>query len=143
SLSKARWKVAFFHHPLYCSARKHGSDLSVRAKLEPLFIRYKMDAVFSGHDHVYERMKPQHGVYYFTEGASGQLRKGDINRKSDIFEAGNDAVNSFIVVQVNQGQMKVEAIGADGAVLDRTVIDKSNFDQKAISKQAKAGDNEK
>ena len=116
--------MAFFHHPLYCSARKHGSDLRLRAQLEPLFIRYKVDAVFSGHDHIYERMKPQQGIYYFTEGASGQLRKGNINRGSALFEAGNDTVNSFLVVQVDPAQIKVEAVGSNGAVLDQVVINK-------------------
>ena len=123
--SKARWKVAFFHHPLYCSARKHGSDVELRGQLEPLFVRYKVDAVFAGHDHVYERMKPQKGIYYFTEGASGQLRKGNINRRSGLFEAGNDTINSFLLVQVDASQVKVEAVGADGAVLDQVVINKS------------------
>src|SRR5689334_355446 len=38
--STARWKLAVFHHPLYSSGRKHGSDLDLRRKLEPLFVRY-------------------------------------------------------------------------------------------------------
>ncbi|HKQ06212.1 MAG TPA: metallophosphoesterase [Blastocatellia bacterium] len=122
--SKARWKVAFFHHPIYCSARKHGSDLNLRKHLEPLFVRYKVDAAFAGHDHVYERMKPQKGIYYFTEGASGQLRKGNIDRRSEVFEAGNDTVNSFLVVQVDASKMKVEAVGSNGAILDQVVINK-------------------
>lgn len=123
--SKAQWKVAFFHHPLYSSARKHGSDDRLRQLLEPLFMRYKLDVVFAGHDHVYERIKPQHGIYYFTEGASGKLRAGNINRRSAIFEAGNDEENSFLLVQLEPSQMKVEAIGVDGNVLDSTVIGKT------------------
>ena len=123
--SKARWKVAFFHHPLYSSARKHGSDDGLRRVLEPLFVRYKVDAVFAGHDHVYERVKPQNGVRYFTEGASGKLRPGNIDRRSTIYEAGNDEIHSFLLVQVMPSQMRVEAIGADGKVLDSTAISKS------------------
>jgi hypothetical protein len=36
--SNEDWKICFFHHPLYSSARTHGSELKLRAALEPLFI---------------------------------------------------------------------------------------------------------
>ena len=48
--------------------------------LEPLFVKYGVNVVFSGHDHVYERLKPQKGIYYFVSGAGGQLRKGNLKR---------------------------------------------------------------
>ncbi len=123
--SKARWKVVFMHHPIYSSARKHGADTGLRKLLEPIFIRYKVDVVLAGHEHVYERVKPQSGVRYFTQGASGQLRKGNINRRSAIFEAGNDDVNSFLVVEVEQSEMKVRAIASHGTILDEIAITES------------------
>jgi 3',5'-cyclic AMP phosphodiesterase CpdA len=126
--SKARWKIAFFHHPIYCSARRHGSDKTLRAKLEPLFIEYGVNAVFAGHDHVYERLKPQHGVYYFTEGASGQLRKHNLDRSADIYESGNDEMASFLLVNVRSSGIKVEAIGADGSMLDTAMVPKASKD---------------
>ena len=55
--SKTPWKIVYGHHPLY-STGSHGqdNDLKVlRAKLEPLFIKYKVDAYLAGHDHNYER----------------------------------------------------------------------------------------
>ena len=44
--------------------------------LEPLFIQYNVSLVLNGHDHTYERIKPQNGIQYFVEGSSGQLREG-------------------------------------------------------------------
>src|SRR5215831_17533277 len=120
--SKARWKVIFGHHPLYCSARRHGSTPELCTALEPLFVKYKVDVVFSGHDHVYERVKPQNGIYYFTEGASGQLRKGNLDRNDPLYEAGDDQNNSFLLVWADGSQMVVEAIAADGKVLDTARI---------------------
>jgi len=55
------WKISYFHHPLYSSAEFHGPGTALRRVLEPLFVRYGVDVVFAGHDHVYERVRPQHG----------------------------------------------------------------------------------
>ncbi len=120
--SQARWKVVFCHHPLYSSAKRHGSEINLRATLEPLFVRYQVNAVFSGHDHVYERIKPQQGVQYFVEGASGQLRKNGMRKKSELTAAANDLLHSFLVVQVTSHAMQVEAIGENGHVFDRVTI---------------------
>lgn len=59
--SKAKWKVAVFHHPIYSSGKKHGSALGLRKQLEPLFTRYGVNLALSGHDHIYERTKPRQG----------------------------------------------------------------------------------
>ncbi len=74
SRDTSKWKIAFFHHPPYSSGAKHGSSVDVREVLEPLFLRHSVDAVFTGHEHFYERIKPQKGIYYFITGAGGRLR---------------------------------------------------------------------
>ena len=83
SSSRAEWKIAFFHHPLYSSGRAHGPSLESRAVLEPLFVKYGVSVAFSGHDHFYERIKPQKGgIVYWVSGAGGSLRKGDIRART-------------------------------------------------------------
>ena len=74
--SGSDWKIAFFHHPLYSSGGTHGSDTELREQLEPLFLKYGVDVVFAGHEHFYERIKPQKGIYYFMSGGAGKLREG-------------------------------------------------------------------
>src|SRR6476660_9837511 len=74
------WKICYFHHPLYSSRSFHGSSTELRMVLEPLFLKYGVQVVFAGHDHVYERVKPQKGIYYFTEGASAELHSGDLKK---------------------------------------------------------------
>jgi 3',5'-cyclic AMP phosphodiesterase CpdA len=120
--SRARWKIAYFHHPLYSSGLRHGSTVKLRAQWEPLFVRYGVDAVISGHDHFYERTKPQQGVYYFVSGAGGQLRQNNINRDSPFFAAGNDQANSFIYFEVNEDVLSFWAVDADGRILDSGVL---------------------
>jgi 3',5'-cyclic AMP phosphodiesterase CpdA len=121
-VSQAKWKVAFSHHSLYSSARMHSPYVKLRTQLEPLYTKYGVNAAFAGHSHCYERTKPQKGVQYFTEGASGEIKKGTLDRRGPFFAAGEDSVNSFLIVQVNEDEMKVEAIAADGKVIDSHTI---------------------
>jgi predicted phosphodiesterase len=115
--SKADWKMAYFHHPLYSSG-KHGSEVDLRQLLEPLFTQYAVDVVFAGHEHFYERIKPQKGIYYFTCGGAAKLRRGDINRRSGLTEKGFDADNSFMIVEVEDDQFHFQAVSRTGQTVD-------------------------
>src|SRR5689334_5439089 len=77
------WKICYFHHPLYSNASRHGSSVDLRVTLEPIFVKHRVDVVFSGHDHVYERVKPQKGITYFVSGAAGQLRRGNMRPEDE------------------------------------------------------------
>lgn len=115
------WKICYFHHPLYSSAKYHGSSLDLRQSLEPLFIKYGVDVVFAGHEHVYERVHPQHGIYYFTEGASGELRPGDLAR-SAITDKGFDTDRSFMLIEIAGDDMYFQTISRIGDTVDSGVI---------------------
>jgi phosphodiesterase/alkaline phosphatase D-like protein len=123
--SKAGWKIAFSHHSLYSSARMHRPYTKLRAQLEPLYVKHGVAAVFSGHSHCYERVKPQKGVHYFTEGASGEIKRRTLDRTTSLFAAGEDEKNSFLIVQASETEMKVEAIAADGSLIDSYTIKRS------------------
>lgn len=120
--SKARWKIAFCHHSIYSSAKMHPPYTKLRAQLEPLYVKYGVSAVFAGHSHCYERTNPQKGVQYFTEGASGEIKKRTLDRKSPLMAFGEDSVNSFLIVQATEDEMKIEAIAADGKLIDSYTI---------------------
>src|ERR1700741_3812853 len=111
------WKICFFHHALYSTAKAHGSSVELRSLLEPMFIKYGVDAVFAGHDHVYERIHPQGGIYYFTEGSSGQLRAGDLERTS-IEDKGFDADRTFMLVEIAGDEMYFETLSRVGNMID-------------------------
>jgi predicted phosphodiesterase len=115
--SKAKWKIAYFHHPLYSDAKTHGSDLDLRARLQPLFELYHVNVVLSGHDHVYERLKPQAGIYYFVEGDSGQLRPHDLKRNTEM-EVGEDTDQSFMLVEITSDKFYFQVITGDGRTID-------------------------
>jgi len=115
------WKICYFHHPLYSDGKTHGSQVDLRVVLEPLFVKYGVNVVFSGHDHVYERIKPQKGITYFVSGAGGQLRKGDV-RRSDLTAAQFDQDCSFMLIEVSGDDLFFQAVSRTGAAVDSGVV---------------------
>ena len=116
--SNSDWKVCYFHHPLYSSGKFHGPSVELRQVLEPLFMKYGVQVVFSGHDHVYERTKPQNGIHYFIEGAAGELRKGDL-KTTDITAAGYDQDQSFLLVEISGDELDFQAVSRLGVTIDQ------------------------
>jgi hypothetical protein len=119
--SGSDWKICYFHHPLYSSGAFHGSSTELRLLLEPLFVKYGVQSVFSGHNHVYERAKPQKGIYYFTVGASGELRKGNLREKG-LTAAGYDQDRSFMLVEIAGDEFHFQTISRTGLTVDSGVI---------------------
>ena len=118
--SGSDWKIAYFHHPLYSSGM-HGSQVDLRVVLEPLFLKYGVDVVFSGHEHFYQRIKPQKGINYFVSGAAGELRPGDL-RPSQLTAAGFDADRSFMLIEVSGKELSYQAISRMGKTVDHGTI---------------------
>ena len=120
--SGSAWKIAVFHHPLYSSGERHGSDLRLREVLEPLFVKYNVSVVLTGHDHFYERVKPQKGIAYFVVGSGGQLRAGNIDRGSGITAAGFDTDLAFMAAEISGDEMYFNAISRQGKIVDSGVL---------------------
>jgi len=114
------WKIAYFHHPMYTSATR-GPVIELRAALEPLFVKYNVDVVFNGHEHLYERIYPQKGIYYFTEGGSAKLRAGDITRTS-LTAHGFDSDRSFMLVEIAGDELFFQTISRKGATIDSGIL---------------------
>jgi hypothetical protein len=123
---QSKWKIAFFHHPPYSSGKKHGSEEKIREVLEPLFIKHGVDVVFTGHEHFYERIKPQKGIYYFVTGAGGEVRKNNIKKNSPLTEKGFDTDLSFMLVEIWKDEMHFQVISRAGQTIDSGIIKLSN-----------------
>lgn len=127
----SEWKIAFFHHPPYSSGGKHGSSIGLREIVEPIFIKYGVHAVFTGHEHFYERIKPQKGIYYFVSGAGGKLRAGDVKDNSPLTEKGFDRDLSFMLLEVVGDQLHFQVISRTGDTVDSGVL--TNQRKKSVS----------
>lgn len=117
-----KWKIAFFHHPPYSSGGRHGSDEKIREVLHPLFIKHGIDVVFTGHDHFYERIKPQDGIAYFVAGAGGKIRSGDVKDNSPLTAAYYDRDLSFMLVEIDKDEMHFQVITRKGETVDSGMI---------------------
>jgi 3',5'-cyclic AMP phosphodiesterase CpdA len=118
----SEWKIAFCHHPPYSSGSKHGSDTSLREIDEPIFVKYGVNAVLTGHDHFYERIKPQKGIYYFVSGAGGKLREGNVKGNSPLTEKFYDTDMSFMLAEIVNNQMYFQVLSRTGETVDYGVL---------------------
>lgn len=116
------WKICYFHHPLYSDGVKHGPALELRVLLEPILVRHAVDVVFSGHDHVYERLMPEQGISYFVTGAGGQ----DVRtlRRSAATAASFDREQTFTAVEVLGSDLFFQTVSRSGITADAGVIRK-------------------
>jgi predicted phosphodiesterase len=125
--SAGTWKICFFHHPLYNDGKHHGSDADLRTQLLPIFKQNGVNAVFSGHEHVYERIKPENNIYYFVLGNSGKLMTNDFRSNSDRVK-GFDTDQSFMLVEIAGDVLYFQTISRQGETIDfgqlpRTITD--------------------
>src|SRR5688500_6328388 len=115
--SRAEWKIAFLHHPLYTPGRYTLSSRAHRFALESAFVTGGVDVVFSGHEHLYSRSEPQKGVLYFISGAAGSLREGDVSR-SNVIATACDHDSHFMLIEIADEGFYVQAIKRAGKTVD-------------------------
>jgi predicted phosphodiesterase len=132
--SGSDWKIMFFHHPIYSSGGAHGSDVQLRQQLEPLFLKLGVDVVFAGHEHFYERIKPQKGIYYFISGGAAKLREGDVNTRSELTAKSYDSGYHFMLVELGKDTMYFQTINQDGKTVDSGSLTRfSDADKKKLA----------
>ncbi|MBI3005813.1 MAG: metallophosphoesterase [Ignavibacteriales bacterium] len=117
--STARWKIATGHHALY-SGGSHGDNKSMIGHLEPLFVKYKLDAYLAGHDHHQELKKPIKGVHYMVIGAGGTHRSVTW-QDNTVFAMTNMGFTWF---RLSASELLVEFFNREGNLLYARVIPK-------------------
>ena len=116
--TKLPWKIIYMHRPMYSSGH-HGSHYDLRALLEPVLVKHGVQLVLAGHDHNYERVKPQRGVTHVVTGGGG-IGTRDVGTSS--FTAFSEDVIHFVQVEVLQDELILHAIDATGREFDSVVV---------------------
>jgi acid phosphatase type 7 len=116
-----RHVFAVMHHPPF-SISLHGGARDLRERWTPLFEKYQVSAVFSGHDHVYERAE-HNGIRYFVSGGGGApLYPREPNPNPVDLEAVKkfERVFHFLRVNVTGNRVEVTGVRTDGSVIETT-----------------------
>ena len=112
--SGSDWKIATSTTRSIRQAARHGSDETLREQLEPLFVKHGVNVVVAGHEHFYERIKPQKGIYYFVSGGAAKLRAGDIER-SPMTAKGFDSGYHFMLWEIAGDALHFQVISEEPA----------------------------
>jgi hypothetical protein len=126
----------YFHHPIYSSGGRHGSDTALRDQLEPLFLKYGVDVVMAGHEHFYERLKPQKGIHYFISGGAGKVRRGDVG--GEFTEKAFDQGFHFMIMEIEGDKLHFQVISDQAKTVDSGIITRRQVDNKAAPSQPAA-----
>lgn len=111
--SDATWKIVALHHPPY-SAGYQGSSTDVRAAFSPVFERYGVQLVLSGHEHDYQRSVPIDGVVYVVTGGVARTRRTG----EDDFTAVSFSWHHFVDLSVFEDRLLIRAVNQDRRVAD-------------------------
>ena len=115
--STATWKIVAVHHPPY-SAGYQGSNDAVRETFVPLFERYGVQLVLSGHDHDYQRSKVINGVTYVVTGAAATTRRtGDASFTEESF-----SWHSWVEIGVYPDRLVGRVLNQDDRIADEWVL---------------------
>lgn len=116
--STAPWKVAVFHHPPFTCGGHSGAE-DVAARWIPLFQRFGVDLVLSGHDHNYQRFARRGGVTYVVHGGGGQglyrLHRCPASYPRRVVARG---VHGFVYVRASTQALVVRAVRPSGRRVD-------------------------
>jgi acid phosphatase type 7 len=132
--TKARWKIAIFHHPVYPSHPWRDMP-ALREHWVPVFDKHHVDLVLQGHDHAYQRTYPLRGhrrvdgpdqgtIYVIA--VSGDKYVDRVHR--DIVEMGLTGVSTYQTIEIDprSGRLTYKAWTEDGRVVDEFTIDKGS-----------------
>jgi acid phosphatase type 7 len=131
--SDAPWKAAILHRPALATGQ-YGVYPEVQSALVPIFEEFRVDVIFQGHNHLYERSWPTRGgvpiakdydhrdaPVYVTSGGTGDWLY-DFALPAASWTAHREKINQHLVVTLDGGSLKVESVTMDGSVHDAFTI---------------------
>jgi hypothetical protein len=126
--SDAEWKFAMFHFPPYSS---DGGYPEIRRKWCPLFDKYHVDIVMSGHVHSYMRTKPMNDGDPVSSPSGGTIYLISIRipdnkpvEKLPYTDAQFSGEMLYQKIKIDGNKLDYKALNIDGVVRDQILIAK-------------------
>ena len=117
SSQQVKFIILLFHHPLFDTGEIHSEDeKGLRPVLMPLISKYKIQAVFSGHSHNYQRFQYQDSYFIVTGGGGSYLYNQ--GRKSPHLQKFFKGFH-FCLIRPQKDYLQVEVIDIDGNSIDK------------------------
>lgn len=141
--SRSRWKIVYTHYPSYTRAGWFGhppNEQGQNAALVAVFNARAVDLVVAGHNHFYERFAPSRcadpgsaepcpvaagapGTVYVTTGGGG-AQALPFAGSTDATRPAASSEHHYLRVDVSATTLTLEAVAADGRILDRHTLRK-------------------
>ncbi len=145
----AQWRFVFLHFPPFTSGERcfDIETVETRAFLQKLFEEAKVDMVFGGHDHIYERTFPIKGAHrddaggiVYVVAAGGGAALYDVDPQW--WSAYAEPRNNFVVVRIHGQSLALEACDRDGMPFDQFRISKDGREIEQLKAQVASTDDE-
>lgn len=118
-----KWTIVSFHRPIYSAADGRDDD-RIRNAFLPLFDKYDVDLVLTGHDHAYSRshklkngIKDKKGTVYIVS-VSGPKSYPANTQYNDIVAKKGEKVQLYQVISLKENELIYESYTATGSLYD-------------------------
>lgn len=144
------FRIVAWHRPAYSNTKDRTPDLSMQTYIQPILQEYGVQAVFVGHNHLYERYKPVRvdtlpddkfkglgtyeaskesttaagGVVHITTAGGGSGLYSQDDKRIDSLQAFNKRIHHFVYGVAEGCTLKLEAIDLEGEKFDEITIDR-------------------
>ncbi|MNO19032.1 Endo-1,4-beta-xylanase A precursor [compost metagenome] len=135
--TEKKWKVVLYHKASYYSRASRDKDAEpIKQAFQSVFDKYKVDVVFSAHDHTVTRSypiynnnfvnSPAEGTVYYLVGRTGNKNYSDpIRQVWNAYYLNDTEDTNYVHVKVNGDQLTVSMQEKNGRLLDEYTIDKA------------------
>ena len=131
-----KWKVVFVHRSPYNNKNSGGNE-NIRSAFVPIFDKYNVDVVFTGHDHAYARSYPLYqdavaanpakGTIYIASGRSGtKTYRDNVSKTWNEFFHNPIFEPNYITVEVKVNLLAIKSFGQNGSLLDAWSIERQS-----------------